>query len=61
MRSRSIAVSPRAHRTPFHLSALPCHTRSPPPGLLIVGCAGVPMTLLAFWWLGRMDKLEPHG
>ncbi|KAI7837040.1 hypothetical protein COHA_009117 [Chlorella ohadii] len=30
-------------------------------GLLIVGCAGVPMTLLAFWWLGRMDKLEPHG
>ena len=31
------------------------------PGLLIVGCCGVPMTLLAFWWLGRMDTLEPRG
>lgn len=43
------------------------HDHAPPPpwpplpGLLIVGCSGVPMALLAFWWLGRMDKLEPRG
>lgn len=30
-------------------------------GLLIVGCCGVPMALAAFWWLGRMDRLEPRG
>lgn len=29
--------------------------------LLIVGCCGVPLALAAFWWVGRMDRLEPRG
>lgn len=30
-------------------------------GLLIVGCFGLPLTITVFVWVGRMDKLEPHG
>jgi len=30
-------------------------------GLLVVGCCGLPLTLATFWWLGRLDKLEPRG
>ena len=29
--------------------------------LLVVGACGAPLTLATFWWLGRMDKLEPKG
>lgn len=29
--------------------------------VLVVGCCGVPLALAAFWWVGRMDRLERRG